>query len=188
MNAATAARQGIFMGLSFTTGTGYTNVSYAGWPVLMLIIVVMVRFAGGCVGSTTGSVKIRRILILFKVILREMKMVLYPNRVLKIKIDGEVVDERVLRKIMAFVTLWMSLFLLMALFLAAFGHDMQTSISGAASCLGNGGPALGEVYSDYASLGAAERIVLMFGMLIGRLEIFCVLVLFSPTLWRRPER
>jgi trk system potassium uptake protein TrkH len=183
-----AVREGVFMGLSITTTTGYTNVQYGAWPHLSLIVLVLLMFAGGCVGSTGGSIKMRRLLILFKLVLREMKKVLYPSRVLKIKMDGEVVDEPVVRKVMAFLFLWLILFLIMTLVLAAYGHDLETSLSGAASCLGNVGPALGNVASDYASLGAVEKIVLMLGMLIGRLEIFSILVLFSPSLWRRVAR
>jgi len=157
LSVLTALRQGAFLGLSLVTTTGYTSTGYSTWPVILLILIVMLMFAGGCIGSTGGSIKMRRLLMLGKVILREIEQVLHPNRVMKIKIDDEVVDEAVVRKVVAFVVIWLFLFLAMALFLACFGHSMVTCISGAASCLGNVGSGIRQRHGGLCGYGGLRK-------------------------------
>lgn len=180
-----AARRASFNAVSAATGTGFTSDDIDAWPAVARFTLLLLAFVGGSVGSTAGAMKVRRLVILAKLIAREVRLVLYPNRVIVVRIDGETVDDKVLRKIVGFVVLYVLFFLVSSVLLMATGADYEVALSASASSLGNVGFGLG--YADLSWASPFQKIVLAVDMIVGRLEIFGVLVLFSPTLWRRPE-
>ena len=179
------ARLAGFNAVSAATGTGFTSDDIDAWPGVARFTLLLLAFVGGSVGSTAGALKVRRLLILVKLIAREVRLVLYPNRVIVVRIDGETVDDKVLRKLVGFVALYLLFFIVSSGLLMAMGADYEVALSASASSLGNVGFGLG--YADLSWASPFQKMVMAADMIVGRLEIFCILVLFSPTLWRRPE-
>lgn len=176
----------LFQVVSFMTTTGFTSdPNYAGWPLFLPILLLFVGIMGACAGSTTGGIKIIRILILHKQIGREIQRLIHPQGVFPLKLDTQVIPDRVMSGIWAFLAAYVLIFSVLWLVLMASGNDMVTAFSALATCIANIGPGLGAVSSDFHSLNDFSLWVLSLAMLIGRLEVFTVLVLLSPTFWRR---
>lgn len=178
-------RAAAFNTLSAATTTGFTTANIDAWPGFARFIMYLLAVTGGCVGSTAGALKIRRLVIMFKLLAREVRLVLSPNRVIVVRIDGETVDDKVLRKVVGFVVLYLSVFVVSSGVLMATGAEFEVALSASASCLGNIG--YGLAYADLSWASPFQKMVMAADMVVGRLEIFCILVLFSPTLWRRAE-
>jgi len=179
-----AFRDGIFQSVSFMTTTGYTTASHGAWPAPARFLLFLLMFVGGSVGSTSGAIKVRRLLIVFKAIVREFQKTLHPNRMSSIRMDGEAVDESIVRKVVLLVLLWIVIFFVGGVAIMLMNVDPETAFSASASCLGNVGPGLGSVSVHMADLPIAAKVLLIVWMLVGRLEIFTVIVLFSPVVWR----
>jgi trk system potassium uptake protein TrkH len=167
------------------TTTGFTTSEFHNWPSFLPFFLIFLSFFGACAGSTGGGIKIGRMLILAKQGVREIYRLVHPNALLPIKIRNRTVPTRVVDAIWAFMGVYLAIFYLMVLLLLATGLDYDTAWSATAASLNNLGPGLGAVATNYGDIGGFAKWVLCWGMLLGRLEIFTLLVLFTPTFWRK---
>lgn len=175
----------VFQVVSIGTTTGFTTQEYHLWPGFLPIMLLFLSFVGGCAGSTGGGMKVIRFLLLFKQGKREIMRVIHPNAILTIKIGGKPLQTRVIESVWGFFSVYVAVFSIMLLALMALGLDQVTAFSAVAACLNNLGPGLNEVALNYASLDDSVKWILCFAMLLGRLEIFTLLVLLTPAFWRR---
>ncbi len=178
-------RFGLFEVVSVATTTGYTSSSsFSAWPMFLPLMLFFTSFMGGCAGSTAGGMKVIRVVLIAKQGVRELRRLVHPNAVFTIKIGGKPVAPRVGEAVWGFFAIYILMFIVLFLALLATGLDFTTAFSTIASCLNNLGPALGDATSSYQSLPDGAKWILAFAMLLGRLEIFTLLVLFTPTFWR----
>jgi trk system potassium uptake protein TrkH len=177
-------RQGGFHLISIMTTTGFSTDNFSAWPTFLPFFLIFLSFFGACAGSTGGGIKIGRMLILGQQCFREIYRLVHPNALLPIKIHNRRVPNRVADAIWAFFGAYLAIFYLMVLLLLASGLDYVTAWSATAASLNNLGPGLGEVAINFAEINGFAKWVLCWGMLLGRLEIFTLLVLFTPTFWR----
>lgn len=175
---------GAFQFISIMTTTGFATADFGSWPTFLPFFLLFASFFGACAGSTGGGIKISRMLILGKQCMREVYRLVHPNAVLPIKINGRIFPERVADGIWAFFGAYLAIYYFIVLLLLASGLDYVTAWSATAAALNNLGPGLGEVALNYGGINDFAKWVLCAGMLLGRLEIFTLLVLFSPTFWR----
>jgi trk system potassium uptake protein TrkH len=180
-----SVRQGTFQLISIMTTTGFTTSEFHTWPSFLPFFLLFLSFFGACAGSTGGGIKIGRMLILAKQGVREIYRLVHPNALLPIKIRNRTVSPRIVDAIWAFLGVYLAIFYLMVLLLLATGLDYDTAWSATAASLNNLGPGLGAVATNYSEIGSFAKWVLCWGMLMGRLEIFTLLVLFTPTFWRK---
>jgi trk system potassium uptake protein TrkH len=176
--------QGLFHTVSIATTTGFTTTAFYEWPAFLGILLLFSSFVGGCAGSTGGGIKVIRFLLLIKQGLREIDRLIHPNAQLPVRVGGRSVNHRVVDAVWGFFSLYVASFTLMYLALAATGLDLTTAFSAVAASINNLGPGLGEVGAHFADLNSPAKWILCFAMLLGRLEIFTLLVLLSPTFWR----
>ncbi len=183
-----SARISTFNITSILTGTGYTSGNYNNWGGFGLIIILVIMFIGGCAGSTTGGIKIFRFLILFRGFKLQTKKLTQPHAVFLMKFNKKTVTENTYTSIISFFFIYILLFLLSSIILSFLNLDFLTSLSAAASAISNVGPGLGNIVGpsgNYSSINDYAKWVLAFTMLIGRLEIFTILVLFSKNFWKK---
>ena len=180
-----AIHNGIFQAVSIGTTTGFTTAEYHHWPGFLPALLLLTSFIGGCAGSTGGGMKVIRVLLLFKQGMREVIRLIHPSAQVPVKIGGKMLEERVIDSVWGFFSLYVVSYIIMALVLAASGLDLITAFSAVAACMNNLGPGLGEVGTNYSSINDLAKWVLCFAMILGRLEIFTVLVLLTPAFWRR---
>ncbi|UCH11694.1 MAG: TrkH family potassium uptake protein [Fidelibacterota bacterium] len=181
-----AFRHSLFFATSITTTTGYGTVDYETWSPLAQMLVFALFFVGGSAGSTGGSIKVIRILVVLKYTVAEVRKLIHPHAIIPVKVGDHTIPDEVVRNTLGFLVFYLGLFLLVALALSLFNLDMVSAMSASASALGNIGPAFGTVgpYDNYAHLADAAKWLLSFAMLLGRLEIFTVMVLFSRMFWK----
>ena len=182
-----AIRLSIFQTVSMLTTTGYCTANFDLWPSFARFALISLMIVGGCAGSTGGGVKHIRILILFKHGIRELRRMLYPGRVLPVKVNGKIVSNEVVTNVMGFFLIYIMIFFIATLIICYCGVDLVTSFSGVIACLSNIGPGLAKVgaVETYSHLPGIVKIVLSFCMVVGRLELYTVLLLFIPGLWRK---
>ncbi len=176
-----------FNTISILTGTGYVNAEFDSWGSFPITIFLTLMFIGGCAGSTTCGVKIFRIQILYLFILNQLKKIIYPKGVFLIKYDQKTVDEKFIASIISFIFFYFVIFFILAALLSLTGLDFITALSGAATSISNVGPGLGPIIGpngDFSSLPDISKWVLSVGMILGRLELFAILVLFLPSFWK----
>ena len=174
--------------ISILTGTGYVTQNFDNWGNFPLIYFLILMFIGGCAGSTTCGIKIFRVQILYLFIKNQLKKIIYPRGIFIIKYDNNNVNEKFMASIISFIYLYIVIFFVIAALLSLSGLDFTTSISGAATSISNVGPGLGELIGpngNFSQLPNFSKWVLSFGMLLGRLELFAILVLFLPSFWQR---
>ncbi len=174
--------------ISILTGTGYVTQNFDSWGNFPLIYFLMLMFIGGCAGSTTCGIKIFRVQILYLFIKNQLKKIIYPRGVFIIKYDNNNVNEKFMASIISFIYLYIVIFFVITALLSLSGLDFTTSISGAATSISNVGPGLGELIGpngNFSQLPNFSKWVLSFGMILGRLELFAILVLFLPSFWQR---
>ncbi|MDC3165979.1 TrkH family potassium uptake protein [Candidatus Pelagibacter sp.] len=177
----------LFNTISILTGTGYVNAEFDSWGSFPITIFLALMFIGGCAGSTTCGIKIFRIQILYLFILNQLKKIIYPKGVFLIKYDQNSVDEKFIASIISFIFFYFVIFFILAALLSLTGLDFITSLSGAATSISNVGPGLGPIIGpngDFSSLPDISKWILSLGMILGRLELFAILVLFLPSFWR----
>ena len=179
-----ALRFGVFQVVSVATTTGFSISDFSIWPVFLPMLLFLTSFSGACAGSTGGGMKVIRIILIFKQGSRELKRLIHPNAIFSIKLGRRAVPDRVAEAVWGFFSAYIFLFIIMDLALLATGLDLTTAFSTVASCLNNLGPALGEAAANYQGLPDTAKWILSFAMLLGRLEIFTLVVLFSPMFWR----
>jgi|TARA_B110000238_G_C16139243_1_gene445340 trk system potassium uptake protein TrkH len=175
----------IFQVVSIGTTTGFTSTNFSLWPTVLPVLLIMTSFIGGCAGSTGGGMKVIRILLLFKQGMREIMRLIHPNAQFAVKLGKKPVDNRVVEAVWGFLSAYIAVYIVMMLLLLASGLDQVTAYSAVAATLNNLGPGLGEVAQNYSSINGFSKIILCLGMLLGRLEIFTLLVIFTPVFWRR---
>ncbi len=181
-------RHSAFQVVSVITTTGFTTVNYDIWPPLSRAILLLLMFVGGSAGSTGGAIKVVRVNVLAKHSIRELKRAVYPRRVTVIRLNGKAVPEEVSSAVLAFVILYLSVFLLAMLAMSAMGLDFVSAVGAVAATLGNIGPGFGLVgpACNYSAVPAIGKWLLSFCMLVGRLEVYTVLSMLVPGFWRRP--
>ena len=180
-----ALRQALFQVVSIGTTAGFTTADYNAWPSLLAPLLLFGSFAGGCAASTTGGIKVVRIALLFKQGIREVVRMIHPNAELPIKIGHRKVPDRVVQAVWGFFSVYMGFYLIIFFLMMAAGLDVVTAFSAVAATLNNLGPGLGDVASNFGVVPDFGLWVGIFAMLLGRLEIFPLLVLLTPYFWRR---
>lgn len=186
-NIETAFRTSLFQVISIITTTGFSTVNYVYWgPFYIFLLCILMLFCA-CAGSTSGGVKIVRIVILFKNAINEFKRQVHPNAVLSVRLNGSVVPIDIVTKVLAFIFLYIVILIFSFLVLSLTGMSFEESIGAAVSCMGNVGPGLGEngIEGHFANIPTFSKWYLSFIMLTGRLELFTVLSLFIPAFWRK---
>ena len=172
--------------ISILTGTGYVTQNFDDWGSFPLIYFLILMFIGGCAGSTACGIKIFRVQILYLFLKNQLKKIIYPRGIFIIKYDNNNVNEKFMASIIAFIYLYIIIFFIITAMLTLSGLDFTTSISGAATSISNVGPGLGELIGpngNFSQLPDFSKWVLSFGMILGRLELFAILVLFLPSFW-----
>ena len=178
-------RHGIFQVVSVATTAGFGVADFSAWPGALPFLLFMAAFVGGCSGSTGGGMKVIRIILILKQGMREVMRLIHPNAVIAVKVGKVSVPDGIAQAVWGFFSVYVMLFFLMLVGVMATGVDQVTAWSTVASALNNLGPALGEASSHYGDLPTLAKWILVMAMLLGRLEIFTVLVLFTPAFWRR---
>jgi len=173
--------------ISILTGTGYVSAQFDNWGGFSLILFLSLMFIGGCAGSTTCGIKIFRIQILYSFILNQLRKIIYPKGVFVLKYNENPIDNKFIASIISFIYMYLVVFFVIAALLSLTGLDFITAISGAATSISNVGPGLGSTIGpngNFSSLPEISKWVLSLGMILGRLELFAILVLFLPSFWR----
>ncbi len=177
---------GFYQVISFGTTTGFVSDShYPNWPLFLPLLLIFVAMLGACAGSTTGGIKVIRAVLFQRQVGCEVKRLIHPNGTFPLKLGNQVVPASVMSSVWAFLSAYILIFIVLWLALMATGENMITAFSGLATCIANAGPGLGAVSNNFAGVTPLARWILSIAMLIGRLEVFTVLVLLSPHFWRR---
>lgn len=181
-----AFRSALFQVTTIVTSTGFATDDYTLWHPALTFIIFLLLFSGGCVGSTSGGIKIMRHLVLFKNSRLEFKRMIHPSAVIPLKLDGKSVSKEIVYKVLAFIVAYMIIFAAGSLSLTFLGLDIDSAMGGAATCMTGAGPGLGTVgpASNFSAVPGLGKIILSLLMLLGRLEIFSILILFSTDFWK----
>lgn len=180
-------RESLFQLVSIVTTTGFVTADYTGWAPLATVIFFMLMFVGASTGSTAGGVKVVRHIILLKNSLLELRRQIHPAAVLPVRLNNKAVTSEITFNIMAFMIIYFMVFAFGSILISSFGYDFNTSVGAVATCLGNIGPGFGKVgpMDNFAFISGPGKWVLSFLMLLGRLELFTVLILFTPYYWTK---
>ena len=180
-------RYAAFQVVSITTTTGYGTANFEMWPYLSQFVLVTLMFYGGCAGSTGGGMKQLRFLLLIRQSGAEIKRLIFPHAVLPVRVNDRVVPPEVLTHVLGFFFFFIGIFAIVTCIMATLGLDLITAASCTIAAMGNIGPGLGDVgpIDNYAHITTAGKFILSFCMLLGRLEIYTVLILFSPNFWKK---
>lgn len=187
MDMGDSIRHSAFTVASIMSTTGFSTEDFNTWPELSRSLIVMLMFVGGCAGSTCGGIKVSRILILFKSMGKELELLIHPKQVKKIKIDGHPIEHEVVRSVNVYMVGFVLVFAVSMVVLSFDEMDLITNFTAVASAMNNVGPGLDLVgpASNFSVFSEPVKIVLIFDMLAGRLELFPILLLFSPTTWKK---
>ena len=180
-----ALNAGLFQAVSIGTTTGFTTVDYFVWPGFLPVLLLFVSFIGGCTGSTGGGMKVIRFLLLLKQGHREMMRLIHPNALIPVKVGGKPMPDRVISAVWGFFAAYVGSFVIIMLFVMSTGLDQITAFSAVAACMNNLGPGLGSVGANYIAVNDTAKWALSFAMMLGRLEVFTLIILISPDFWRR---
>lgn len=182
-----AFRDGMFTTLTIVTTTGFVTADYEQWALPLMFIVFILMFTGGSAGSTSGGIKVVRLLLIVKNSVAELKRLLHPRAIIPVRLDGRAVPTNIMSNILAFFILYMLIFIVSALIMSALGLDFISAIGATIACLGNIGPGFGMVgpTANFAEISIVGKWFLSFLMLLGRLELFTILILLTPTYWNK---
>lgn len=180
-----ALRYGAFQVVSVITTTGFTTADYTVWPFALPLLLIFAAHLGGCAGSTSGGIKVIRMMVLGKVGLREMMRLIHPSMVRPVKISGRVVPKPVLDAVWSFFSVYIAVFTGLMILVMASGVDQVTAFGAVSATLTNLGPGLGDVAATFHDMNPVGKWLCTLAMLLGRLEIFTLLVLFAPAYWRK---
>ena len=182
-----AIRYGAFQVVSILTTTGFATADYETWPAMSQTILFLCMFIGASAGSTGGGIKCLRLMLLFKYCTRELFLLVHPRSITHIKINGKPISEEIVRSVIGFLALYIGLFAICSVVLSGLGVDFMTSLTAVASCIGNIGPGFGMVgpAENYAVIPTLGKWLLIWCMLLGRLEIYTVIILLAPEFWRK---
>lgn len=176
---------GSFEFVSVLTTTGFGTADFSSWPTFLPFMLFLFAFMGGCGGSTAGGMKVMRVMLICKQGYREIKRLIHPSAIIPIKVGKKAVPDRVIEAVWGFFAVYIICFMLMFLMLLATGLDFVTSFSAVGASINNLGPGMGDVAAHYGNINDPAKWILCFAMLLGRLEVFTLLVLFTPMFWRR---
>jgi trk system potassium uptake protein TrkH len=184
---ADAVRHAFFAVGTVISTSGFSTLDFDLWPAAPQVIMVLLMFLGACAGSTGGGIKISRIVIFFKGVVRELRIALHPKQIKKISMDGRPVEHEVVRSVNAYMACYLVVFTASVLLVALENHDLTTSFTAVAATLNNIGPGLSKVgpTQNFAFFSTPTKLVLIFDMLAGRLELLPMLLLFAPATWRK---
>ena len=180
-------RISFFNVISILSGTGYVTDDFGLWGKFSLIFFLFLMFIGGCAGSTACGIKIFRLQMLLVFLKNQIKKLISPNSVIIVKYNNQKISDDFMKSVITFIFSFLLIFFIIALMLSLTGLDFLTAISGAASAISNVGPGLGDIIGpdgNYKNIPDISKWILAFGMLLGRLELFAILVLFFPSFWR----
>lgn len=186
-NLEYAFRTSLFQVVSIITTTGFSTIDYMSWSAFYIFLLCLLMLFCACAGSTSGGIKIVRIIVLFKNAINEFKRQVHPNAILPVRLNGQVVPIDIVTKILAFMFLYLAILVVSFLILSFMGIEFEESIGAALTCMGNVGPGLGDIGHNghFNDVPSASKWYLCFLMLTGRLELFTVLSLFMPAFWKR---
>jgi len=182
-----AFRSAMFQVVSILTTTGFVTDDYTAWPQYLSFIIFMLMFSGGCAGSTAGGMKVMRHNILFRNSMLEFRRMTHPQGIIPLRIGGKVIPKEVVFTVLAFVILYIIIFVIASLVLTFMGLSWESAMGASATCMAGIGPGFGEIgnpVGNFALTPMAGKWLLSFLMLLGRLELFSFLILFSPEFWR----
>ena len=177
--------KGVFQVVSVATTTGFTTADFSSWPLFLPFLLLYAAIIGACAGSTGGGMKVIRILLIFKSGFREVQRLIHPRAVIPIKLGRNPVPDRIIESVWGFFAVYVMAYMAMLLALLATGLDIITAFSAVGACINNLGPGLATIAETYGHLPTTAKWILCFAMLLGRLEVFTLLVLFTPMFWRR---
>ena len=180
-----ALHHGLFQAVSIGTTAGFTTTEYFNWPGFLPVMLLFISFIGGCAHSTGGGMKVIRFRLLLRQGKREILRLIHPNAEIPVMVGGKAMSPRVLDAVWGFFAAYVGTFAIMLLILLSTGLDQVTAFSAVAACMNNLGPGLGEVGANYIGINDTAKWVLVFAMVLGRLEIFTLLVILTPAFWRR---
>jgi trk system potassium uptake protein TrkH len=167
------------------TSTGFGTATFSAWPLHIPLVLVVLSFTGGCAGSTAGGIKVLRIMLLAKLGLRQLFQLAHPQAVTVVKLGRKPVPEDVVYSVWGFYVLYIVTALLLTVAMMAAGLDLESAFGAVVATINLLGPGLGEVASNFATVSPVIKWLGVFGMLVGRLEVFTLLILFLPAYWRR---
>jgi len=179
-------RHSMFTTISLLSTTGFGTENFELWPNYSKMIIFVLFFLGGCAGSTTGGLKLIRSVLVFKYLFYEMKRLIHPSGVYTIKIGNNIIDDNIIKNTLGFYLFYIFIFIITAIIFSVFNIDITTSLTASASAIGNIGPGLGQIgpYDNWGHFPSAVKWISCFCMLLGRLEIFTVMILFSRLFWK----
>ena len=183
-SSADTLRYGLFQTISMATTTGFVSQKFSSWPVALPLFLILLSFIGACVGSTGGGIKVIRVLMMFRLGMKEIKKFIHPSAQVSVKLNRSSVSEQTLVSVLGFFSLYAIAFILILIMLMFTGLDQVSSFSATAATMNNLGPALGTVADNYSILGDSAKWILSFSMLIGRLEVLTIIALFHKAFWR----
>lgn len=176
--------QALFQAVSISSTAGFATDNFSAWPLFLPILLIFSSFIGGCAGSTAGGMKVVRVFLLYLQGVRELNRLVHPRAIYSIKLGRKALPDKVVEAVWGFFSAYALVFIIIMVALMGTGLDNITAFSATAACLNNLGPGLGDVASHYGAISDAAKWILTVAMVFGRLEIFTLLVLFTPTFWR----
>ncbi|HED16227.1 MAG TPA: potassium transporter [Gammaproteobacteria bacterium] len=177
-------RNATFEVVSVVTSTGFGTVDFSHWPVFLPTLLIIISFVGGCGGSTAGGMKVMRVHLLVRQVMSEVTLLIHPQAVVPVRIGKRIMDTRTTEAVRGFLSVYVATFVVLMLLMMLAGLDQVSAFSAIATCMNNLGPGLGQVASTFSDVSDMGKIVSMVAMLLGRLEIFTILVLLAPEFWR----
>ena len=182
-----AFRDALFQVVSIITTTGYVSSDYLSWGSIGIALILTLMFIGGSAGSTGGGIKVVRVMLLLKNSYLEFKRLLHPNAIIPVRINQRAVKPEIITNVLAFAIFYLIIFSISSLIMTTLGLDIDTAMGSSITCLGNIGPGIGDVgpMDNFADIPGAGKWILSFLMVLGRLELFTVMIIFSPVFWRR---
>lgn len=186
-NFVVAIRKAFFQTTAVISTTGFGGVDFMSWPMLCHSVILMLLFTGGCAGSTAGGIKISRIIMTFKMLIKESHRLAHPHEITNIKFEGKIVDKETRNFIMVYMSAFFVILAVSSITVMIVGHDYETAFTAVLSCFNNVGPGLGEIGNAgyFGFFNNLAKLLLSLIMLTGRLEIFPMLILFLPSTWRK---
>ena len=183
----TSLRHAYFQVASIISTSGFSTVDFDQWPAFSRAVLTVLMFIGACAGSTGGGIKVDRLIILVKASIRDMKKMLHPNAVASVRFEGKPLPERNIQGVHTFIAVYLMIFVVSYLLLSLEGFDLISTFTALSACINNIGPGLGMVgpTGNFSAFSPASKLLLSFDMLVGRLEVFPMLLLFAPSIWSR---
>jgi len=177
-------RSATFEVVSVVTSTGFATVDFSHWPIFLPMLLISISFVGGCGGSTAGGMKVMRVHLLVRQVLNEITRLIHPHAVVSVRIGTRIIDARTTEAVRGFLSVYVATFVVLTLLMILSGLDQVSAFSAIATCMNNLGPGLGQVANTFSDVSDMGKVIAMIAMLLGRLEVFTILVLLTPGFWK----